>query len=251
MPAQNIHVIKEDFKNLQEASEAFAILQKQFRYMQEHIDVENIIAKSLTAAVIKAGAITADEMTVDKLSAITADMGKLTSGEIYGAYIATKEADFPRTEMSSTGDLFGAYASAVNFIKILASEAGDPLLYFENAVALARVALIGNTLSVGSFGNLSLGSTGDMSIESTGASSNISIKPGSSGQVRFPSWDKLFSTLTSKTLQQTLDAKATSGSSTGTGGSANGGIPIGTVLMVNGGGTVTWNGIPSHTHPQT
>lgn len=251
MPAQNIHVISEDFKSLKEASEAFALLQKQFRYFQEHIDVENIIAKSLTAAVIKAGSITADEMTVDKLSAITAAMGKLTSGEIYGAYIATKEAAFPRTEMSSTGDLFAAFATVAKFIKILASEAGDPLLYFENATALARIALIGDTFSIGAFSKLALGSSDDMSIESTGASSDISIKPGSSGYVVFPSWASVLSTIDTETLQQALDSRATAGVVTGSGGSHNHGIPNGTVLMVSGGGTVVWSTAGNHTHSQT
>lgn len=52
-----------------------------------------------------------------------------------------------------------------------------------------------------------------------------------------------------------VDLKADIGSSTSSNGaqSLNGGIPIGTVLMVDGGGTVTWNGISfsAHTHTLT
>lgn len=56
-------------------------------------------------------------------------------------------------------------------------------------------------------------------------------------------------------IQSEVDLKATAGASTSSNGaqSLNGGIPIGTVLMVDGGGTVTWNGISfsAHSHTQT
>lgn len=48
-----------------------------------------------------------------------------------------------------------------------------------------------------------------------------------------------------------VDTKATAGSSTSTDGSHNHGIPNGTVLMVDGGGTVTFVTSGSHSHTQT
>lgn len=142
MPAQNIHVIAEPFKTLEEASEAFAVLQKQVRYLQEHIDVENIISKSLTAEVIaanaitaneiKAGAVTADKivagsvtpdkMTVDQLSSIADDLGLIIAGviksiQIFGSYIATSET-YPRTEMDVTGNFLAAISVPGTYLAI-------------------------------------------------------------------------------------------------------------------------------------
>lgn len=201
MPAQNIHVIAEDFKNLQEVSEAFAILQKQFRYMQEHIDVENIIAKSLTADVIKAGAITAEEMTVEELSAITANMGKLTSGQIYGAYIATAEGTYPRAEMSSEGDLFAAYTTetskAVFKPDSINSSSGAPALTMtqgsaEMAIGHAVASLLGMGIKANS----------DFEIQASGG---IFM----SGIVNFLDWGaiKILHPST-QTLQEELNLKA-------------------------------------------
>lgn len=75
---------------------------------------------------VKAKSITADRLTVTELSAITANMGKLTSGEIYGAYIATKEAAYPRAEMSSTNNLFSAKYDADNYVSIDSSIGSAP-----------------------------------------------------------------------------------------------------------------------------
>lgn len=256
MPAQNIHVIKEDFKNLQEASEAFAILQKRFRYMQEHIDVENIIAKSLTAAVIQAGTltaeeiaantITADKLNVDRLSAITANMGKLTSGEIYGAYIATSEGTYPRAEMSSAGDFFRALGASSVYTEITSGIFGAPALHLEDGVTtgvIQTISFFGGTLGISS-------------------STDIDIRPGTGHKINIANWSQLYSGGENQTLAAALNNlaaaiadKATKGSSTSSAGSAslNGGIPIGTKLSVEGGGSVTWNGIniSSHSHQQT
>lgn len=256
MPAQNVHVIKEDFKNLQEASEAFAVLQKQFRYMQEHIDVENIIAKSLTAAVIKAGTLTADEiaantitadkMDVDELSAITARLGKIISGEIYGTYIATNEGTYPRAEMSNTDRYFRALANASVYTEIIAGLFGAPAIHLEDGVTtgvIQTIAFFGGTLGISS-------------------TTDIDIKPGTGHKIAIPSWSQLYSIGDTQTLADALNnlataiaGKATKGSTTGSSGAAslNGGIPIGTQLATASGGAVTWGGIniSAHTHNQT
>lgn len=252
MPAQNIHVITEDFKDLKEASEAFAILQKQFRYMQEHIDVENIIAKSLTADVIKAGsiiaeliaagAVTADKITVDELSAITAKLGKITSGEIYGTYIATNEGTYPRAEMNNTSKHFRAMASSNIFTEIASSFGGAPALHSTDGITTGIIqtfSFLGGSFLIAS-------------------NTDIDIKPGSASKISIPSWDQLYSGADAQTLATALNNLATSidnaakkGISTGASGGHNHGIPNGTSLMVSGGGTVTWSAASSHTHEQS
>ncbi|GBF78263.1 hypothetical protein PA598K_06881 [Paenibacillus sp. 598K] len=52
-------------------------------------------------------------------------------------------------------------------------------------------------------------------------------------------------------LSSALSARALAGAQTGNSQVYNAGIPIGTQLMIAGGGTVTWTGIPAHSHPQT
>jgi len=200
MPTQNIHVIKEDFKNLSEASEAFAILQKQVRYLQEHIDVENIIAKSLTAAVIKAGAITAEEMTVDRLSAITSNMGKLTAGEIYGALIATKEAgNYPRIEFTSLGNLLSAQGNANDRINISPDVSGTPALVFleDGGVYQGRQFM--------SLGKLIIITTSSAEII-IASGKNLDLQAGSGYYVTVHGWDKFKNNVTDRTLQQELDS---------------------------------------------
>lgn len=181
MPTQNIHVIAEVFKNLEEASEAFAVLQKQLRYLQEHIDVENIISKSLTAEVIaanaitaneiaansvtaskiQAGAVTAEKITVGQLSAISANLGHITAGlieavQIFGSYIATRNGTFPRAEMSEIDNLFAVYNSANNHVKFspnLASNAPE-IVTTESGVRRGTVAYDGATALYGIFSDV-------------------------------------------------------------------------------------------------
>lgn len=111
MPEQNIHVLQE-VGTLEELYDQVAKLQKTLRYLLSgHLDFENISAKGIRA----------QNIDVDQLSAISADMGKLTSGEIYGAYIATSETSYPKAEMSNTNNLFGAYGTPTRYTKIEAN----------------------------------------------------------------------------------------------------------------------------------
>ncbi len=177
------------------------------------------------------------------------ESGKMTAT---GALIQSADSSYPRVVMDPDTDLFAAYASAAEFIKVFASETGVPSLYFENASNTARIKLAGSLFSIGAFASLLLSSTGNLEISTTNAGTDITLSPAD--KVIVPSWSTIFSTGALITLQQALDTKATVGASTSTAGaqSLNGGIPVGTVLMVDGGGTVTWNGISfsGHTHTQ-
>lgn len=112
MPAQNIHVLQETV-TLEQLCEEVAKLQKIIRYLiNGNLDFENVRVKGLTAETID----------VDELSAISANMGKLTSGEIYGAYIATAEGVYPRAELSSVDNFFKASNNAGQYVAILPFE---------------------------------------------------------------------------------------------------------------------------------
>lgn len=171
-------------------------------------DLEHMLNGNLDVKNIRAKGIDAERLNVDELSAITAAMGKLTSGEIYGAYIATAEGAYPRAEMSSAEDLFAAYATVDNFLKIYALNSGTPMVYFNNVLSTARLYLNGSQLSLANFGQLLLAATGNVNIESTNPSSDVRIVPGSSGSVKVPSWSKFYSESDSQSLQAALNSKA-------------------------------------------
>lgn len=240
-----------------ELSNILAMVIKELEFVVNgRLDVKNIKADGIEARNIKARAVVADKIDVDELSAITADMGKLTSGEIYGAYIATAEGSYPRAEMSSAGDLFAAYATISKYINILANESGDPLLYFNSGSNLVRIALLASTFSIGAFANMVIGATGDLNISATSPTSNVTIEPGSSGKINFPGWNKISSLNTGKTLQQSIDERAVSGASTGSAGGHNHGVSPGRYIMTYDAagkelGLQQWVAASAHSHPQT
>jgi phage minor structural protein len=167
----------------------------------------------------------------------------INGGQIIGPYIATS-ASYPKAEMSSTDNFFKASTSANKFVSILPyyNPTNAPMIQLTDLSYPSSVDMYINPLN----GKFTIISANSIRISSNGNDievSNVGIK--------VPDWVSFYSGATSQTLQQALDAKATKSSSTGSAGSANGGIPPGTVLMVSGGGTVTWNGIPTHTHTQS
>lgn len=91
-----------------------------------NLDVNNIRAKTITA----------DRMDVEELSAIAADLGTITAGIIYGAYIATSNGTFPRIEFSSVNKLLTAFNDALNHVDITASAGGSPGISWTIAGAL-------------------------------------------------------------------------------------------------------------------
>lgn len=137
------------------------------------VDFRNVRAKSIKA----------DRLDVDQLSAITANMGKLTSGEIYGAYIATREDAYPRAEMSNTNDLFGTYYDEDNYIKYVANYANAPAIeFYTGGVLRARFSTL--------LGGLQIDSPWGTNLD---------------GINRFEDWTKVRNSATGRTLQQDLD----------------------------------------------
>lgn len=165
-----------------------AQLRQYIKYLSNQIasmlkDLDYVLNGQVDFRNVRAKSIKADNLNVDELSAITANMGKITSGEIYGAYIATREAAFPRAEMSNTDDLFGTYFDEDNYIKYVANFAGAPAIEFYAAGTLrARLSTL--------LGGLQIDSPNGTNLD---------------GINRFEDWTKILNTSTNRTLQDELD----------------------------------------------
>jgi hypothetical protein len=145
---------------------------------------------------------------------------------------------YPKVVMDPSGNLFGAYASAASYLTInpVGSAGGSPQLSIVSPTGYMFLYQGGTDTNFNSGGDLRLNAMGDLELNLSGST----IVP----------FSQIYNFGSTVSLQDALNAKATKGISTSSSGSANGGIPIGTVLMVSGGGTVTWNGIPNHSHAQ-
>jgi hypothetical protein len=162
------------------------------------------------------------------------------------------DSNYPKVVLDPNGDLIGAYTSATTSIVIHAFNGGTgaPYLEWTNGSLNVSIDLTSGVFTIG----------GNSDAELRFPSGDLDLK----GRDNFlyadnfthvPDWNQLKDDNSGNTLQDELDTKATVGNPTSSngGGSFNGGIPPGTVLMVSGGGTVTWSGItiPNHSHTQT
>lgn len=199
------------------------------------IDFRNVRAKSIKA----------DNLSVDELSAISGNIGKVTSGEIYGAYIATREGEFPRAEINNEGDLLAVYTDADNYLTIEPGITGEPTVTFrkDDIVSLILGPAFGLT-----------GLLANTSVVLGTQSGNTTIVCGPTGSIGLPSWEDVINVETAENLQDELDAKAVLGAQTETisGGSHNHGIPNGAQLLGADGVTVyTWSSYGGFTHSHT
>lgn len=112
------------------------------------IVASKIAAGAIVADKIAANAVTAEKIQVDVLSAITANLGTILAGIVYGAYIATKQG-YPRTEMSVDGDFLAAMKSANNFMRI--SPSGNytsPILETTDGTSTSLFGIISGVMSL-------------------------------------------------------------------------------------------------------
>lgn len=170
----------------------------------EGIETRNLKAGSIVTDKLAAGAVTAEKITVSQLSAITADLGHITAGlieavEIFGSYIATSTG-YPRCEMSSTGNLFGAFLDPNNSIEVTPSYDGSPTLTFTSLGTLRGfLKAIGSTLllqTITGSGDIQIGSGGDLKLYASTSTGKYVI---------FDSWSRMKNDDTGHTLQQDLD----------------------------------------------
>lgn len=219
-----------DSAGMDEIRNYLAMLWKELTYIMSKLDSKNIRAEgieadrikalSITAAQISAGTITADKMNVTELSAITANMGTLTAGSI-----------------TSTASInVGTDATIGNNLNMgVSSYAGAKAITFST--------------DVGKVANISV-TSGDLSIQTDGF---ITLTIGSS-QGLVVNKVVAASALKSNTITNNSGVSVIfSGASTSSHiqGNHNHGIPDGTVLMVDGGGTVTFSASGGFTHSHT
>jgi hypothetical protein len=148
-----------------------------------NLDVKNLRANSITADRLKAdtitareilaNSITAEKLSVTQLSAISANLGTITAGIIYGAFIATANGTFPRVELSSVGNLITAYLNAANHVEIIPDFSGTPGFRLTNPTGTGFLT-IGGALSLIATGlELDLGSTQTVFIS---AGTNLTVR---------------------------------------------------------------------------
>ncbi|WP_138756537.1 prophage endopeptidase tail family protein [Paenibacillus sinopodophylli] len=176
-------------------------------------------------------------------------IGTITGGTLTGAKIQTKAAGvYPRSEMSSTGDLFGVYQTANNYAIFTAVRGfgSNPAPALEMNQGSANLVIGHGVASLAGMGILA---NSDFEIQASGG---IFL----SGITYVQSWSNFrMLSFPSQSLQQALDAKAISGTSTSLSGGHNHGIPDGTRLaVVNSSGVITgsfiWSVAANHSHIQ-
>ncbi|MNO36220.1 hypothetical protein D3C76_262870 [compost metagenome] len=162
-----------------------------------NVAFDNIKTNGIEANNIKAGAVVAEKIDVDELSAISANVGKVTAGEIYGNYIATRETGYPKAEMSNTENMFKCSSADGRYIHIKSQASG----------LLPAIEINNDGLSAGIYPL-----TGNLRIDTTSGRGDITIQSGqdlrldAAYNVTFTNWGKLYSFGNGQTLQEALDA---------------------------------------------
>lgn len=178
------------------------------RYLKRTINQQAVMMKELDHVLngnidlknVRAQSIDATRLTVDELSAITANLGTITAGiirgiSIYGSLISTNETGYPRASISNTGNFFDVSTNEGDSVRIEEGIFGDPAITFrDEGTAAAFMGMVAGALGIQGSVNIVIGTSG-----------NITLNP--TGVVNVPSWDKVFNQATGRTLQQDLDDK--------------------------------------------
>lgn len=176
--------------------------------------------------------ITANVMDVQQLSAISADLGTITAGFIYGTYIATRNASYPRAEMNNTNNLFAAMATANQYLNVGAfGGANVPYIEFRDLTAvLSAIINLGSFFKIESQQRMDVVSvSGDVNI-SSGGNTNLQ----STTRTNFSTLQDTGASNTSLTTK--LNAKANGSGINGTVyvATTSGGSPTTAITFVNG-----------------
>lgn len=227
--------------SLEQVKNAVGIMTKELSWLMNNIDWKNVNELNIPlngggAVTIFDGGITVNNGVMDTFTVDIDGKVTMTSALIQSA------TGYPKVVMDPDTDLFGAYKSATEFIQMEAIDGliAAPRLKLDSGIgslSLYQQAASANMFAVNS--KLNISAADDVSIYSSNPFKGVYI-----------SFEQLTDSSLGTSLFQQLLGKANKGISTSLSGSANGGIPIGTVLQKADGGTVTWNGIPSHSHAQ-
>lgn len=172
------------------------MLTEELTYLLNNLDTRNV--NEIDGDVLIEGTVTALKMQVEELSAISANLGKITAGEIYGTYIATREVGYPKAEMSNTSNLFGAYNSSISGVRVQAvgNINGSPELRVFDGSASLNIFQQGSQSAILADGPVGLSIFADV----------IRLSPSFTGRVQVP-FSQLFDTEKGTSLLQQLDAK--------------------------------------------
>lgn len=228
--------------SMDELKNAVGKMAKELGWLLNNIDWKNINELNISlnggaSVVIANEGITVNDGTKNTFTVNTAGQVTMT-----GAKVQSSENGYPRVEMNPEDTLFGAYSSENNYIQMRAVTVGtgSPQFVLVSPVGSLSLYQQANVSDIYAFNS---------EVRIT-AQRDIVLTPGSNAYDVIMPFEQVLDSNKNTTLFSQLLGKATKGSQTGSAGSANGGIPIGTVLQTAGGGTVTWTGVPSHTHTQ-
>lgn len=198
---------------------------------------------TITSALMNGGHITIDAngMVVNDGTRDTFKVGLDGKVRMTGAVIESKQ-EYPKVVMDPDTELFAAYKSALSYVRMMltTSIASSPGIEWKSPITSFGAALDGDTMKF-TGGNLAL----------EAVSSLLSM---SANRIIMNTFDGIYITGWSQLRTNSGGSAATDfaskGASTEPSLAFNGGIPIGTKLMTEGGGTVTWQGMPAHSHTQ-
>lgn len=228
--------------SVEELKDAVGKMTKELSFLLQHLDWKNINELNIQLNGGASVTISDDGIVINdgETDTFHADVdGKVS---MTGATIQSK-SEYPKYIIDPKNNLFGAYFSADYYVSIEPDIGGAPLITLVSPWNTT-------TISSNSSG-AAIQTDNDLIIASSVGDINLSQGMEGTGKlINIRDFTSLYSVFEGTSLGTALAGKATLGVTTDPSGSANGGIPIGTQLMVNGGGYVTWSGIPSHSHKQ-
>ncbi|KAF6578292.1 hypothetical protein G9G54_13525 [Paenibacillus sp. EKM212P] len=136
-----------------------AVMQtEELLYLLNNLDTQNI--NEVDGDILVKGTVTAIKMNVQKLSAITADMGKITAGEIYGAHIATSEDQYPMVTITPEG-LIAYGPQGGESVSLGQATDGGALLFMDNGSPRGSIYGDAEGFHVGNMGGIYIKSVDD------------------------------------------------------------------------------------------
>ncbi|WP_028547238.1 hypothetical protein [Paenibacillus taiwanensis] len=242
----NVNSIDPNSKDgVEQLHNAVAKMSKELSWLLQNIDWKNInhlyIELNGGASVtIENDGITVNDGTHDTFTVNSDGKVKMT-----GATIQSKDSAYPKVVMDPEKDLFGAYQSPTQSVEIgtYRTETSSPYVGLFSSTESYYHAIFGDSYRL--FGSAAIQIVSGLGREIILTGEHVYLEGKSFVDV--PNWNRLRNKETGLTATQTFAAK---GIQTDQSISFNGGIAPGTQLMVAGGGTVTWMGIPAHSHTQ-
>lgn len=142
-------------------------------------EVQWLVNGNLDVNNIRANTITADRMKVSQLSAIAADLGTITAGQIFGAFIATAQNTYPRVELSNTNNLLAAYQDSTHYVQVKPILNNAPTVSWESPQTSLQIFVNPDTTGNATISN----SGGRIDINSA---NNVRFNTAPSGTLQVP-----------------------------------------------------------------